>query len=149
LLADAMDMFADAAVYGVALHAVGRSAERQRRAAHLAGILQFILAFGVLVRTVYYALAGTIPEGSAMVGVSLLALAANVACLRIVARQRHAGAHMEATYIFSASDVFANLGVIAAGLVVAWSGRPWPDWVIGAAIGIVVLVGAIRILRLR
>jgi Co/Zn/Cd efflux system component len=149
LLADAMDMFADAAVYGVALHAVGRPAERQRRAAHLAGILQFILALWVLARTLYHAMAGIVPEGGAMVAVSLLALAANVACLRIIARQRHVGAHMQASYIFSASDVLANLGVIAAGLVVAGSGRPWPDWVIGAAIGLVVLAGAIRILRLR
>jgi cation transport ATPase len=33
LLADSVDMFADAAVYGIALYAVGRTAERQKRAA--------------------------------------------------------------------------------------------------------------------
>ncbi|MFO6224799.1 cation transporter, partial [Pseudomonas aeruginosa] len=44
LIADSLDMFADAAVYGLALYAVGRSAKMQVRAAHLAGVLQLILA---------------------------------------------------------------------------------------------------------
>ena len=53
---------------------------------------------------------------------------------------------MEASYIFSANDVLANLGVIAAGALVAWTGSPVPDLVIGAAIAGLVLRGAVRIL---
>lgn len=34
LVADALDMFADAAVYGIALYAVGRAARHKLRAAH-------------------------------------------------------------------------------------------------------------------
>ena len=45
-------------------------------------------------------------------------------------------------------DVLANLGVIAAGALVAWTGSAVPDLVIGAAIGGLVLRGAVRILRL-
>ena len=81
-----------------------------------------------------------------MIGVSLLALAANVTCLLLVQRHRHQGAHMEASAIFSANDVLANLGVIAAGALVAWTGSPAPDLVIGAAIAALVLRGAVRIL---
>ena len=83
-----------------------------------------------------------------MIGVSLVALAANVACLALVHRHRHRGAHMEASFIFSANDVLANLGVIAAGSLVAWTGSPVPDLVIGAAIAGLVLRGAVRILKL-
>ena len=39
---------------------------------------------------------------------------------------------MEASAIFSANDVLANLGVIAAGALVAWTGSPAPDLVIGS-----------------
>ena len=46
-------------------------------------------------------------------------------------------------------NVAANLGVIAAGFLVGWLGSPWPDWIIGTVIGLVVLAGALRILRLR
>src|SRR5699024_8992960 len=52
LIADSLDMFADAAVYGLALYAVGHSAKMQVRAAHLAGVLQLILALGVLAEVV-------------------------------------------------------------------------------------------------
>jgi len=58
-------------------------------------------------------------------------------------------AYMRASYIFSANDVVANLGVIAAGLLGGWTGSPWPDWIIGTLIGLFVLLGAVRILRLR
>lgn len=43
--------------------------------------------------------------------------------------------------------LLANLGVIAAGLLVAWSGSPIPDLLIGSAISLLVLHGGWRILR--
>lgn len=149
LIADAMDMFADAAVYGVALYAVGRAAAHKLGAARLAGVLQLLLALAALAETVRRMMTGALPEAVGMMGIALLALAANVACLLIIARHRHGGAHMRASYIFSANDVIANVGVIAAGALVAWTGSAWPDWIIGLVIGAVVLAGAVRILRLR
>ena len=46
LLADGLDMLADALVYGVALYAVGRRPALKRRAARLCGWLQLALAVG-------------------------------------------------------------------------------------------------------
>ncbi|HQA12010.1 MAG TPA: cation transporter [Zoogloea sp.] len=149
LIADGADMFADAAVYGVALYAVGGSYRHKLSAARLAGILQMALAIGVLGEVARRMLTGSAPEELTMVGVSLLALAANIACLALIARHRQGGVHMRASYIFSANDVLANLGVIVAGSLVAWTGSPIPDWVIGGIIGALVLIGAVRILRLR
>jgi Co/Zn/Cd efflux system component len=56
---------------------------------------------------------------------------------------------MEASAIFSANDVLANLGVMAAGALVAATGSALPDLVIGLGIAALVLRGAVRILRLR
>lgn len=56
---------------------------------------------------------------------------------------------MKASTIFSTNDVVANLGVIAAGLLVAFTGSQYPDLVIGTIIAVVVLLGARRILGLR
>ncbi len=148
LIADAMDMFADAAVYGVALYAVGRAARHKLAAARLAGALQLVLALGALAEVVRRILADAMPEPVGMMGIALLALAANVACLVLIARHREGGVHMKASYIFSANDVLANLGVIGAGALVAWLGTPWPDWIIGLLIAALVLTGAVRILRL-
>ena len=148
LLADSLDMLADAAVYGLALYAVGRPAALKLRAAHVSGWLQLALAFGAFAEVARRAAFGSEPQPGAMIGVSLVALAANVTCLVLVHRHRHRGAHMEASFIFSANDVLANLGVILAGALVAGTGSPAPDLVIGAAIAGLVLRGALRILRL-
>ncbi|GLZ89591.1 sodium:proton antiporter [Metapseudomonas resinovorans] len=149
LVADSLDMFADAAVYGLALYAVGRSAQLQVRAAHLAGFFQVVLALGVLVEVVRRFLYGSEPESTLMMGIGLVALVANVSCLLLIYRHRDGGAHMKASWIFSANDVLANLGVIAAGALVAWTGSPYPDLVIGTVVGLVVLDGARRILALK
>jgi Co/Zn/Cd efflux system component len=149
LIADGADMFADAAVYGTALYAVGRDAGHKHSAARLAGVLQLTFALGTLTEVARRAWTGSYPEEIAMMGISLLALVANVACLVLISRHRQGGIHMRASYIFSANDVLANLGVILAGVLIAWTGSPIPDWVIGGLIGVLVLTGAIRILRLR
>jgi Co/Zn/Cd efflux system component len=149
LIADSLDMLADAFVYGLSLLAVGRPHRTKLRAAHLSGVFQAVLAAGVLVDVGRRYLAGSSPEPPAMIGISTLALAANAACLLLLARHRNGGAHMKASWIFSTNDVLANLGVIAAGALVAWTGSRIPDLVIGTMVALMVLLGAYRILRLR
>jgi len=149
LIADSLDMFADAAVYGLALFAVGRAAQLQVRAAHLAGFIQIVLALGVLVEVVRRFIYGSEPESMLMMGIGLVALVANVSCLLLIYGHREGGAHMKASWIFSANDVIANIGVIAAGALVAWTGSSYPDLVIGTVVGLIVLNGARRILALK
>jgi Co/Zn/Cd efflux system component len=54
---------------------------------------------------------------------------------------------MRASWIFSRSDVLANLGVLLAGLLVWVTTSRWPDLIIGAAIAAVVIKGGLEILR--
>ncbi|MCL5042798.1 MAG: cation transporter [Gammaproteobacteria bacterium] len=149
LVADAIDMFADAAVYGLALFAVGRSAQLKLRAAHMAGWLQLILAFGVLIEVLRRFVYGSEPVSLLMMGVGSLALIANVTCLLLIHRQRNSGVHMKASWIFSAVDVIANIGVILAGLLVLWTGSRYPDLLVGLIIAAIVLNGSRRILQLK
>lgn len=149
LIADSLDMFADAAVYGLALYAVGHTAAMKARAAHLAGWLQLILALGALSEVVRRFLFGSEPQSVLMMGMGVVALIANVACLMLISGKREHGVHMRASYIFSANDVIANLGVIAAGVLVGWTGSPYPDFIIGTIIALIVLNGARRILQLK
>ncbi|WP_217882322.1 cation transporter [Desulfuromonas acetexigens] len=149
LIADSLDMFADAAVYGVALYAVGGAARLKMRAARFAGWLQLALALGALTEVVRRFIYGSEPVSALMMGMGLVALAANVYALMLITRKRDRGAHMQASYIFSANDVIANLGVIVAGGLVAFSGSRLPDLIVGTVIGLIVLHGARRILRLK
>ncbi|WP_323844340.1 cation transporter [Microbulbifer magnicolonia] len=149
LIADSLDMFADAAVYGVALYAVGHSLRMKLRAAHLAGWLQVVLALGALSEVARRFLFGSEPVSTLMMGFGFVALVANIACLMLIAKSRDSGAHMKASWIFSANDVIANLGVILAGFLVAWTNSRYPDLIIGLIIGVIVLNGARRILQMR
>lgn len=149
LIADSLDMFADAAVYALALYAVGRSIKMQVSAAHVAGILQLILALGVLIEVGRRFFFGSEPEAMLMIAIAFLALLANTGCLLLIAKHRNGGAHMKASWIFSANDVVINLGVILAGALVAWTGTNYPDLIIGTIVGFIVLTGARRILALK
>jgi Co/Zn/Cd efflux system component len=148
LIADSLDMLADAAVYGISLYAVGRAAVVQAGAARLSGYLQLLLAAGALFEVARRFWVGSNPEPSFMMGIAFAALIANVSCLMLIAKHRQGGVHMRASWIFSTNDVIANIGVIVAGLLVLWTQSALPDLVIGAVIASIVLTGAVRILKL-
>ena len=148
LIADSLDMFADAAVYAISLYAVGKAASHQGTAARFSGYIQLLLAVGVLEEVARRFLVGSEPEAPVMMAISLLALVANVGGMALIAKHRHGGLHMQASWIFTTTDVFANVGVVLAGAMVAWTGSPLPDLVVGLVIGVVVLLSAVKILRL-
>lgn len=149
LIADSLDMFADAIVYGLALYAVGRSVRLKLQVAHLSGWIQVILALGALSEVLRRFIFGSEPVSTLMMSFGLVALIANIICLMLISKNKEGGAHMKASWIFSANDVIANLGVILAGFLVALTGSPYPDLVIGLIIGLIVLNGARRILRIE
>ncbi|MBA3024212.1 MAG: cation diffusion facilitator family transporter [Gammaproteobacteria bacterium] len=147
LIADSLDMLADALVYAISLYAVGRADELKDRAARLSGMLQIGLAVLVLVDVLRRFLYGSEPVSLLMMGVGTVALVANSICLALIARHRDGGVHMRASLIFSANDVIANLGVIVSGGLVWLLGSRYPDLFIGFVIAGLVLYGGIRILR--
>lgn len=147
LLADALDMFADAAVYGVALWAVGRHAAHKLTAATLSGWLQLILGIGVLADVLRRLVFGSTPEPPVIGVVGLLALAVNVAALLLLQQHREGEMHMRASWIFTKNDVIANLAVLGAGGLVAWTGSRLPDLAVGCGIAVLVIWGGVTILR--
>lgn len=82
-----------------------------------------------------------------MMGMGFIALIANAACLILIAKHREGEVHMRASWIFSRNDVVANLGVILAGGLVAWTGSRLPDLLIGLMVALVVIYGGIQILQ--
>ena len=115
LIADSLDMLADASVYGLGLYAVGRSLAHKTRAAMTSGVLQILLGGLVLADILRRLLVGSEPLSIFMIGIGLLALTANITCLVLIAKYRRGEIHMRATWIFSRNDVIANLGIILGG----------------------------------
>ena len=146
LLADSLDMLADALVYGIALYAVGRAVKVQINAATASGLLQVALGAGVLLDVGRRLVWGSEPMSSLMMLVGVCALVANLCCLMLIARHREGGIHMRASWIFSVNDVVANFGVILSGALVFFLDSRLPDLLIGALVSLVVIRGGVRIL---
>ncbi len=148
LIADSLDMLADASVYGISLYAVGKAVAYEKRAARISGFLQIVLAFGALSEVIRRFFIGSEPNSILMMGVSALALSANVSSLFLLAKHRKGKVHMRASWIFSTNDVVVNFGVILAGVLVAFTNSPYPDLIIGLLITTIVLRGAYSILKI-
>lgn len=149
LIADSLDMLADTIVYGLSLYAVGKAVTRKKQIARLSGYFQLFLAgFGIFEVIRRFIGAGDEPSFTLMIAISLIALAGNVASLFVLQRAQSQDAHMKASWIFTSNDVIANLGVIAAGILVFFTGSKIPDLLVGAAVFCLVAYGAFRILKL-
>ena len=150
LVADSLDMLADSFVYGISLFAVGGTLIRKKRIAKLAGYFQITLAiigFVEVLRRFFGA--EKLPDFSTMIIISIFALIANGICLYLLHKSKSKEeAHMKASMIFTSNDVVINLGVITAGVLVNWMNSNKPDLIIGTIVFILVIQGAIRILKL-
>ena len=146
LIADSIDMLADATIYAIGLYAVGKAAAHKARAALLSGYFQGGLALLILVDILRRMIFGSEPVSLLMMGMGVLALIGNVICLLLINRHKDGEVHMRASWIFSKNDVVANVGVIVAGALVLWTGSRWPDLIIGLLIVGVVLRGAMQII---
>lgn len=149
LVADSLDMLADALVYGLSLWAVGGTVLRKKKIAKISGYFQFTLAvlgFIEVVRRFFGY--GEMPEFSTMIYISLLALIGNAASLVILRRTKSDGAHIQASQIFTANDVVINIGVMIAGGLVYFTESRLPDLIIGTIVFAIVVRGAFSILKL-
>jgi cation diffusion facilitator family transporter len=145
LLADGLDMLTDAATYGIALLAIGRTVRFKANAAVLSGTFVLLLGVGVLADAGRRAVYGGSPEGVWMIAVAAAALAVNAFVLQMLSRQRDPEVHMRAAYICTRADVVANAAVIASGIAVSVTGWRFADLIVGAGIGSYVIREALDI----
>lgn len=149
LVADSLDMLADAFVYGISLLAVGAAIARKKRIARFSGYFQIILAVLGLVEMARRSLGWEgVPEFRTMIVVSTLALLANAATFYVIGKAKGGGPHIAASRIFTSNDIVVNILVIVSGVLVFWLDAKWPDLVAGGIIFLVVANGARRTLKL-
>lgn len=149
LVADSLDMLADASVYALSLIAVGQAVTRQKRLAAASGYLQLVLAIIGLTEVVRRVATGEPPPHvPTMIVVSGLALLGNIIVLAVLRRARGEAAHLQAAWIFTSNDVKVNVLVIVSAVLVTTTSSAAPDLIVGALIFLIVANGARRILRL-
>jgi Co/Zn/Cd efflux system component len=138
LIADSLDMFADAVAYGIALRALNRGPAFKARAALVSGGVLLTLGVGVLLDCVRRGVFGSAPESRVMMGVAGISLLVNATVLYLLGRYRDQGL-LRATWIFTRVDVIVNLAVILSGLTILLTGLRFVDLIVGAAIGLYVI----------
>lgn len=147
LIADSLDMLADATVYGISLYAVGKSALIKIKVASISGVLQIILGIIIITDVLRRLITGSDPESLLMIFVGFIALIANVICFRLISKHKNGEVHMRAGFIFSKNDIIANLGIIIAGVLVYLLDSRFPDLIIGLIIALIVTRGGIYIIK--
>lgn len=147
LLADSLDMLADALVYAIGLYALGRPQHWRNRAALTNGILQMLLGLGVLTEITFKLFSQTVPTYETMGIFAVLALIANTISFFLLTRFRDGDINLRATWICSRNDMIANVGVMIAAGLVAYTQTGWPDIIIGLIIAAIVMHSAIKIIR--
>jgi cation diffusion facilitator family transporter len=145
LLADSLDMLADAIIYAIGLFALGRASHWRARAALTNGLFQLALGAGIAIEAVLKLFVDALPDTATMGLFGVLALIANTVCFVLLTRFRDGDINLRATWICSRNDMIGNVGVLIAAGMVWWLGAAWPDIVTGLMIAMVVIYSATRI----
>ena len=87
------------------------------------------------------------PQTGVMIGVAAAGLAANLASLFFLARERGGGLNLRGAFLHVLSDTLSSIGVVIAGLLIAWTGWAWIDPAVSLVIVLLIAVSALRLLR--
>lgn len=146
LLADSLDMLGDSLVYGFSLYVLWRSAAWKAKAALLKGAIMAVFGTGVLIQSIYKAIAGAVPVAETMGVIGLLVLLGNGFCFFLLYRFRSDDLNMRSTWLCSRNDIIANVAVLgAAGAVIIFNSH-WPDLIVGVSIAALFLKSAFTVL---
>lgn len=147
LIADSLDMLADASAYALGLLAVGRGVRFKAATATLSGSLLLTLGVVVLIDVGRRIWLGSFPESEIMIIVASISLVVNGTVLYLLSRFRNGEVHLRATWLFTRADVIANLGVIISGILIHLTNSRYPDLIVGFAISLYVIKEAFEILK--
>ena len=147
LKADSLDFLGDGTITLVGLIALGWTAASRARIAFVQGLFLLTLGLGVIAVAMWRALTAAAPEAGLMGGIGVAALVVNVTAALVLSRFREGDANVRAVWLFSRNDALANVAVIAAAGLVAWTGKAWPDLAVAAVIATLFLHSAYEIIR--
>jgi Co/Zn/Cd efflux system component len=135
LFADSIDFLEDTSVNLLILFALGWSLQARSRVGMALAVILLVPGFAAL-WTVWQKISAPVPpEPITLSVVGAGALAVNVTCAFILARFRKAsGSLTKAAFLSARNDAYANIAIIAAGFVTAYTLSIWPDLLVGIGI---------------
>ena len=147
LLADSLDFLGDAANYAISLWVLGLALPVRARASMIKAWSMAAFGVWVLGSTVWHAIAGSVPDATAMGLVGTLALLANLGVAGMLYRFRSGDSNMRSVWLCTRNDALGNLAVLAAALGVFGTGTAWPDLAVAAIMGLLALSSAWQVIH--
>ncbi|MEW6319239.1 MAG: cation transporter [Pseudomonadota bacterium] len=147
LKADSLDFIGDGSITLLGLLALTWTARARAHVALTQGLFLGALGFGVIAFAIWRAFDATLPEAELMGMIGIVALAVNVSAALVLSRFREGDANVRAIWLFSRNDAIANVAVIVAAGLVAWTGSAWPDLGVAGVIALLFLHSAYDIVR--
>ncbi len=145
LKADALDFVGDGTISLFGLLALAWTARARSRVALAQGGFLAVLGVGVIALAIWRSLHAVAPQAELMGGIGVVALIVNVTAALVLARFREGDANVRAIWLFSRNDALANVAVVAAAGLVAWTGSAWPDLLVAGVVALLFLRSASEI----
>ncbi|MFL6618272.1 MAG: cation transporter [Povalibacter sp.] len=135
LFADSVDFLEDAAVNFLIFVALAWTATRRATIGKLLAIILVIPGLAFL-WALWNKLQHPLPPEPLQLGITGVgALIVNLICAAVLVRYRHQrGSLTKAAFLSARNDAYANLAIIAAGVLTAFFPSVWPDVVVGLGI---------------
>jgi Co/Zn/Cd efflux system component len=146
LAANAGDFLGDSLTYAISLAVIGRAAKVRASAALFKGITLGAAGIALLGFAGWRLMSGAEPEGATISLFGFIGLALNVVAALLLFRYRQGDANVRSVWLCTRNDAIENVGVIATGGLVAWTGSVWPDLAMGAILGVILLPSAWEII---
>jgi Co/Zn/Cd efflux system component len=146
LLSGALDNFGDAVTYGLSFAVVGASATAKARVALFKGVMILGAALAVAWQIGWRVAHPGVPIVETMGVASILNLAANAACLYLLAPYRRGDVNMSSAWECSRNDVFEGVAVILTTVAVYLLESGWPDVIVALVLFVLFLRSAVRVL---
>ncbi len=147
LIADSLDMFGDAFIYGISIFVLSKNHKIQARASLLKGVLMLLLGVYVLWEVIYKIIYPVVPSANVISLIGLLALIANAFCFFLLTKQKNKNINIKSAWICSRNDLYGNMSVIGAGFLVGYFNSMWPDTIVGLGIAGLALYFSIEIIK--
>lgn len=137
LFADSIDFLEDASVNFLVLIALHWSVANRARVGKLLAILLFVPAFATAWTLWSKLHAFESPSAWFLGWTGAGAFLVNATCAFMLARfRKSAGSLMRAAFLSARNDVIANIAIVLAAAITAWTDSAWPDVMVGIGIAI-------------
>ena len=134
LMADAIDFLEDTITYILAIALIGLGHRPRAVFGAMTAFLMFVPGLWIGWKTINQLLYGFPPDPLPMGAIGLLALAVNVYCAFILLPHRKGDSAHQGVWLSTRNDAIANIAIVLAAVVTAFTSSVWPDVVVGLGI---------------